>query len=84
LEVETFHALGSDIDELKAKVDDIRNDYVLYSHLTGALIGFVVGFKLLKLSLKRGRKTFEIDMARCTTCGKCFNYCPQNLKTSKR
>lgn len=80
LEVETFNALGGDIEELKAKVDAVRSDYVLYAHLAGALIGFVIGFKLLKLSLKRGRKTFEIDMARCTTCGKCFNYCPQNLK----
>lgn len=83
LEVETFHALGGDIDELKAKVDAVRSDYEVYAHLAGALIGFVIGFKLLKLSLKRGRKTFEIDMARCTTCGKCFNYCPQNLKKMK-
>ena len=80
LEVETFNALGGDIEELKAKVDAVRSDYVLYAHLAGALIGFVIGFKLLKLSLKRGRKTFEIHMARCTMCGKCFNYCPQNLK----
>ena len=78
LEVETFHALGGDINELKAQVDDIRNDYRFYSYLAGALIGFVIGFKLLKLSLKRGRKTYEIDMARCTLCGKCFNYCPQS------
>ena len=83
LEVETFHALGGDIDELKAKVDAVRSDYVLYAHLAGALIGFVIGFKLLKLSLKRGRKTYEISMARCTVCGKCFNYCPQNLKKVK-
>lgn len=80
LEVEAFHALGGDIDELKAKVDAVHSDYVLYAHLAGALIGFVIGFKLLKLSLKRGRKTYEIAMARCTVCGKCFNYCPQNLK----
>lgn len=78
LEVETFHALGGDMEELKAKVDDIRSDYQFYAYLIGALIGFVIGFKLLKLSLKRGRKTYEIDMARCTLCGKCFNYCPQN------
>ena len=78
LEVETFHALGGDMEELKAKVEDIRSDYQFYAYLIGALIGFVIGFKLLKLSLKRGRKTYEIDMARCTLCGKCFNYCPQN------
>jgi len=83
LEVETFHALGGDMEELKAKVDDIRSDYQFYAYLIGALIGFVIGFKLLKLSLKRGRKTYEIDMARCTLCGKCFNYCPQNGRKLK-
>ncbi len=80
LEVETFNALGGNVEELKEKVDDIQHQYSLYAHLAGALIGFVIGFKLLKLSLKRSRKTYEIDSARCTMCGKCFNYCPQNLK----
>lgn len=80
LEVETFNAMGGNMEELKAKVDDIQSDYALYAHLAGGLIGFVIGFKLLKLSLKRSRKTYEIDSARCTMCGKCLNYCPQNLK----
>lgn len=83
LEVETFHALGGDMEALKEKVDSVRDEYERYAYMAGALIGFVIGFKLLKLSLKRSRKTYEIDMARCTMCGKCFNYCPQNLKTSK-
>ena len=83
LEVETFHALGGNIDELQAKVAVIRSEFSFYAHLAGALIGFVIGFKLLKLSLKRGRKTYEIDMAKCTVCGKCFNYCPQNLQLRK-
>lgn len=80
LEVETFNAMGRNVDELKAEVDVIREKYSFYSYLIGALIGFVIGFKLVKLSLKRSRKTYEIDSARCTMCGKCFNYCPQNLK----
>lgn len=80
LEVETFNALGGNVEELKERVDDIQHQYSLYAHLAGALIGFVIGFKLLKLSLKRSRKSYEIDSARCTMCGKCFNYCPQNLK----
>lgn len=84
LEVETFNAMGGNVEELKAKVDDIQHDYALYAHLAGGLIGFVIGFKLLKLSLKRSRKTYEIDAARCTMCGKCFNYCPQNLKRNER
>ena len=83
LEVETFHALGGKMEELKTKVDDVRSDYKLYAHLAGALIGFVIGFKLLKLSLKRSRRTYEISSARCTMCGKCFNYCPQNINLKK-
>ena len=80
LEVETFHAQGRSIEELKAEVDAIKHQYSIYSYLAGALIGFVIGFKLLKLSLKRSRNTYEIDSARCTMCGKCFEYCPQKGK----
>lgn len=80
LEVETFNAMGKNVEELKAEVDMVKRQYAFYSYLIGALIGFVIGFKLLKLSLKRSRKTYEIDSSRCTMCGKCFNYCPQNLK----
>ena len=81
LEVETFNAQGRSIEELKAEVDIIRHQYSIYSYLAGALIGFVIGFKLLKLSLKRSRNTYEIDSARCTMCGKCFEYCPQKSLT---
>jgi Fe-S-cluster-containing hydrogenase component 2 len=78
LEVETFHALGGDIKTLEAEVAEVRHQYAIYAYLAGALIGFVIGFKLLRLSLKRSRKTYEIDTARCTMCGRCFSYCPQN------
>ena len=78
LEVETFHALGGDIEALQAEVAEMQHKYVIYAHLAGALIGFVIGFKLLRLSVKRSRKTYEIDTARCSMCGRCFSYCPQN------
>jgi formate hydrogenlyase subunit 6/NADH:ubiquinone oxidoreductase subunit I len=79
LEVETFHALGGDIAALEAEVTEVRHQYAVYAHLAGALIGFVIGLKLLRLSVKRSRKTYEIDTARCTMCGRCFSYCPQNI-----
>ena len=78
LEVETFHALGGDIEALQAEVTEVRHQYAIYASLAGALIGFVIGFKLLRLSVKRSRRTYEIDPARCTVCGRCFSYCPQN------
>ena len=78
LEVETFHALGGNIAKLESEVTEVQHQYSIYAHLAGALIGFVIGFKLLRLSVKRSRKTYEIDTARCTLCGRCFSYCPQN------
>ena len=83
LEVETFNALGGNIEELKARVDEVRLDYRFYTRLAGALIGFIIGFKLLKLSLKRSRKTYEVSSAHCTMCGRCFSYCPQNINIKK-
>lgn len=83
LEVVAFHSMGRNIDELGAKVEDIQKQFNLYAWLAGALIGFVIGMKLINLSVKRTRKTYEIEHAGCVACGKCFDYCPQNRKTSQ-
>ena len=53
-------------------------DYKLYYTIAGALIGLVIGLTLIGLSVKRNRKHYEIDLAGCVACGKCFSYCPQN------
>lgn len=79
-EVEAFHEMGRKEDELKAKVADIQHQYEVWSLVAGGLIGFVVGIKLLKLTLKRTRKTYEVDASACVVCTKCFDYCPQNKK----
>ncbi|MBQ0024008.1 MAG: 4Fe-4S binding protein [Prevotellaceae bacterium] len=79
MEVVAFHELGNSVDELAAKVDDIQKQFSIYSYIVGALIGFVIGIKLINLSVKRTRKTYEIDYSACVACGKCFDYCPQNM-----
>ncbi len=76
--VENFNALGRNVEDLKTEVAAIQSDYRLYSYLAGALIGFVLGLKLIRLSVKRKRKTYEIEEAHCVACGKCFNYCIHN------
>lgn len=80
LEVETFNGLGRNVEDLRTEVEAIQHDYKVYSYLIGALIGLVLSVKLIKLSTKRTRKTYEIDDANCLACGKCFNYCPQEIK----
>ena len=77
-DVEAFYSQGRTLEELTVSKDAVLKDFRLWSTLAGLLIGLVVGVKLVRLSLKRGRKQYEIAPARCVACGKCFSYCPQN------
>ena len=79
VEVEAFHEMGRSMADLEASVMSVREHYYHWAWFAGALIGFVLGCKLIRLSVKRTRKTYEIDSSACVACGKCFNYCPQNL-----
>ncbi|MBQ9712764.1 MAG: 4Fe-4S binding protein [Bacteroidales bacterium] len=82
-EVEAFYSQGRNLGELEASKDAVLRSFRLYSTLAGILIGLVIGLKLLEMSLKRGRKEYEIDYASCVGCAKCFDYCPQNKALAK-
>jgi polyferredoxin len=83
LELETFYGQGSSIEELAAKNETIQAGFTLYSTIAGAFTGLVIGLVLIGLSLKRTRKQYEIEHAACVACGRCFNYCPQNINTTE-
>lgn len=80
LELEAFYGQGGTIENLTERHDKVRADFTSYSTIAGALIGLVVGLTLIRLSVKRTRKQYEIDYADCVACGRCFSYCPQNNK----
>jgi ferredoxin len=85
VDVEVFFSQEGRIDELALRVAGIRGTFRTYSTIAGALVGLVIGLSLVNLSLKRSRKTYEIDRSACVACGRCFSYCPQNKKiTDKR
>ena len=46
--------------------------------IKSGLIGLVIGLALIRLSVKRTRKQYEINHAACVACALCFSYCPQN------
>lgn len=83
LEAEAFYSQGRTIEDLTASYQQVQDDFKVYGTIAGALIGLVVGLKLINLSLKRTRKEYEISYGNCIACGKCFEYCPQNRKTLK-
>ncbi|GHU88698.1 hypothetical protein FACS1894155_04080 [Bacteroidia bacterium] len=84
VDVEVFFSQEGRIDELTSRVASIRGTFRTYSTIAGALIGLVIGFSLINLSLKRSRKTYEIDRTACVACGRCFSYCPQNQQTTDK
>ena len=77
-ELEAFYSQGRTVEELTASYEAVQADFRRYTTLAGLFFGLVLGVRLVRFSLKRGRKEYEIDPARCVACGKCFNYCPQN------
>ena len=77
-EVEAFYEMGRSIDELTERVDATLLSFRHWSLIAGGMIGLALGCRLIRLSVKRTRKTYEIEPAACVACGKCFNYCPQN------
>jgi formate hydrogenlyase subunit 6/NADH:ubiquinone oxidoreductase subunit I len=83
LELEVFYGQGGTFEELSRRSENLRKDFKRYAAIAGALMGAVIGLTLISLSLKRTRKTYEIDDAACINCGKCFDYCPQNRIHSK-
>jgi len=78
IDKETFIAQGGTVEALTARVEAIKAEFKTYAAIAGGLIGLVIALTLISLSLKRKRKTYEIDHAACIDCGRCFSYCPKN------
>lgn len=85
LELEVFYGQGGTVEAITQRYEAIQRSYKRYATMAGALIGLVLGLSLIKLSVKRSRKTYEIDHGACVVCGRCFSYCPQNnVKTTAK
>ncbi len=84
LDLEAFYGQGGTVEELTGRVEVIQRDYKRYGTIAGLFLGLVVGFTLIGLSVKRTRKTYEINDAACVECARCFSYCPQVLSQSDK
>ncbi len=77
VDLEAFYGQGGTVEEITGKYEQIQDEFRLYVTIAGVLIGLVIGCTLIRLSVKRTRRQYEIDTAACVDCGKCFSYCPQ-------
>jgi NAD-dependent dihydropyrimidine dehydrogenase PreA subunit len=77
LELQAFYGQERRVEDLAAEVAVIQKEFRMGSVFTGGFIGLVIALTLINLSIKRTRKSYEIDQAHCVGCGRCFPYCPQ-------
>lgn len=57
----------------------IRKKFRTGGWLFGGWVGLVLAAKLVSLSLHRRRTDYEPDRGDCVACGRCFEFCPNEL-----
>lgn len=70
-------------EQLEAAARTKIADVTLGMTIAGALLGLVVGGKLITLNIRRVRTEQTIDRARCISCGRCFEACPVEHRRRK-
>lgn len=82
-ELQSFYGKGGSLEKLEPQVMIFKEQFTRNSTIAGAFIGLIIGVTFISLSIKRTRKTYEIDDANCVNCAKCMKYCPQDKMTNE-
>ena len=75
-ESEAFDKLGIPAAELHRQALDIHGQFARWSWVLGAWLGLAFGIRMISLSVLRHRREYQIDMAACVACGRCYSACP--------
>jgi ferredoxin len=81
---EAFRATGRQVQELYDEASGIIGRFGLGGWLCGGFLGFIVGLKLIGLSVWRRRSDYEAERASCVACGRCYEYCPREQVRLKK
>lgn len=81
-ESEAFYALGEPTGGLYREAAEIKRRFGVGTTVLGGFIGLVVAWQLIAVSLRRTREHYDIDPARCVSCGRCYASCP--VETARR
>lgn len=77
LDSRTFRSLGTSRQALIEQVTEIRSWFHWGGWLVGIYLGLVFMSKLFRLSLFKKYDDYTPDRSLCFSCGRCFEYCPQ-------
>ena len=65
-----------DPKEMLSRAVEIRRRFAVGGWAFGGFVGFVVGIKLVGLSIHARRTDYEPDRGACFACARCFMSCP--------
>ncbi|MFA6294005.1 MAG: 4Fe-4S binding protein [Victivallales bacterium] len=79
-----FRQTGAPDSELFAKAAKIRRQFAIGSTLMGGYLGFIIGFGMVSLTVRRKQEDYLPDRGICFSCGRCHTYCPrEHLRRAK-
>jgi len=73
-----FAQMGQADKDLAEEARSIRGRMQLGGILTGLFLGLVLAAKLLRMSISRNQKDYEVDKPTCYSCARCCPTCPSD------
>ena len=75
-----FKEAGKTDDELFTEELAIIKRFRKASPWAGAFLGFSLGISLIMLTIRATRTEYKPHRGKCFSCGKCFKYCPVEVR----
>jgi hypothetical protein len=75
LESRSWRETGRTQGELNSEAILIRLRFKKWGYFFGGFLGLVFMVKIIEVSIRRKRESFEPDRATCFSCGRCFEAC---------
>lgn len=75
-----FQESGKTDEELFAEEQHVIGRFRKGSPWVGIFLGMSLGIGFYRRSTRKLRTEYQPDKGRCISCGKCFSYCPDNVK----
>lgn len=76
---EAFRRRSQTPRELYEQAALVRAGFSSWGLRLGSLVGAVMGFKLISLSIRRKRTEWTASSSNCLACARCFDSCPEEL-----
>jgi NAD-dependent dihydropyrimidine dehydrogenase PreA subunit len=71
---------GSASHHLNLQAETVLRQFFYGGMAIGVFMGFVAGSKLIAASVIRRQRDYQAHRAGCFACGRCFAYCPIEIK----